>query len=161
MRSASRWNSAQQLSDIVRLSSSLSNKSYICRNHEVFSRLHYPGHRRHCLGRPSPQAQHPVAEEPSQGRRRADHIHHKREHSTVDQSQGIAPVLCYGSLTTSLDLLLDHILADLDINAGSIVGSVGLLCKLYDSTCTSTPQCCSEVNLLVSSTPPVQTKMKY
>ncbi|PYI13095.1 hypothetical protein BO86DRAFT_90960 [Aspergillus japonicus CBS 114.51] len=68
--------------------------------------------------------------------------------STVDQSQCIAPVLCCGTLTTPLDPLLDPILADLDINAGSIVGSVGLLCKPYDTTCTTKPQCCSEVNLL-------------
>ncbi|PWY89145.1 hypothetical protein BO70DRAFT_350378 [Aspergillus heteromorphus CBS 117.55] len=67
---------------------------------------------------------------------------------TVPQSSCIPPVLCCGSLTTPLDPLLDPILSDLDIDASSIVGSVGLACKTYDTSCTSAPQCCSEVNLL-------------
>ncbi|GLA50159.1 fungal hydrophobin [Aspergillus niger] len=68
--------------------------------------------------------------------------------STVTETQCIPPILCCGSLTTPLDPLVDPILLDLGIDASNIVGSIGLLCKDYDDSCTSAPQCCTEINLL-------------
>ncbi|PYH38186.1 hydrophobin family protein [Aspergillus neoniger CBS 115656] len=68
--------------------------------------------------------------------------------STVTEAQCVPPILCCGSLTTPLDPLVDPILLDLGIDASNIVGSIGLLCKDYDDSCTSEPQCCTEINLL-------------
>ncbi|KAL4980912.1 hypothetical protein BDW66DRAFT_146690 [Aspergillus desertorum] len=63
-------------------------------------------------------------------------------------SECIRPLLCCGTLTTPLDPLVDPILERVGIDAAEIVGSIGLLCHAYDGTCTSEPQCCTEVNLL-------------
>ncbi|KAJ5801854.1 uncharacterized protein N7503_004304 [Penicillium pulvis] len=69
-----------------------------------------------------------------------------------ETSNCVGSLLCCGSLTTSLDHIVDPILEDLGIAASAIVGSVGLLCDPYEaSTCTSAPQCCTEANLLVPS----------
>ncbi|BCS30117.1 hydrophobin family protein [Aspergillus puulaauensis] len=65
-----------------------------------------------------------------------------------DTSKCIDPKLCCGTLTTPLDPIVDPILKGLGIDAASIVGSVGLLCHAYDDSCTTAPQCCTEVNLL-------------
>ncbi|GKZ34024.1 hypothetical protein AbraIFM66950_004156 [Aspergillus brasiliensis] len=68
--------------------------------------------------------------------------------AVVTESECIPPILCCGSLTTPLDPLIDPILLDLGIDLSNIVGSIGLLCKDYDDSCTSAPQCCTEINLL-------------
>jgi len=53
--------------------------------------------------------------------------HEKRE--TTD-AQCVKPYLCCGELKTPLDDTVDPILMGLGINAASIVGSIGLDCKL-------------------------------
>ena len=45
-------------------------------------------------------------------------------------SECVGDLLCCGSLKTPLDSTLDPILAALDINANSIVGSIGIDCML-------------------------------
>ncbi|KAJ6006941.1 hypothetical protein N7451_004885 [Penicillium sp. IBT 35674x] len=74
----------------------------------------------------------------------SDTVEHESETSDC-----VGSLLCCGSLTTLLDHIVDPILEDLGIDASAIFGSVGLLCDPYEaSTCTSTPQCCTEANLL-------------
>jgi hypothetical protein len=46
-----------------------------------------------------------------------------------ETSECVGPLLCCGTLTTPLDPIVDPILEDLGIDAASIVGSIGLLCK--------------------------------
>ncbi|KJK60159.1 hypothetical protein P875_00053657 [Aspergillus parasiticus SU-1] len=46
----------------------------------------------------------------------------------------VKPYLCCGELKTPLDSTIDPILRGLGINAASIVGSVGLLCKSLSTT---------------------------
>lgn len=53
--------------------------------------------------------------------------HEKRETTEADC---VKPYLCCGSLSTPLDDTVDPILKQLGINAASIVGSIGLDCKL-------------------------------
>ncbi|CAI7591518.1 unnamed protein product [Penicillium glandicola] len=66
-----------------------------------------------------------------------------------DTSECVGSLLCCGTLTTPLDPVVDPILLDLGIDAANIVGSVGLLCHEYEkTTCTTAPQCCTEVNVL-------------
>ncbi|EKV19802.1 Hydrophobin [Penicillium digitatum] len=66
-----------------------------------------------------------------------------------DASTCVGPLLCCGTLTTPLDPLVDPLLLALGIDAANIVGSVGLLCHGYEeSSCDTTPQCCTEANLL-------------
>ncbi|KAL2817322.1 hypothetical protein BJX63DRAFT_429721 [Aspergillus granulosus] len=65
-----------------------------------------------------------------------------------DTSNCIDPLLCCGTLTTPLDPIVDPILLGLGIDAAEIVGSIGLLCHPFDDSCSSAPQCCTEVNLL-------------
>ncbi|KAI9367117.1 hypothetical protein BJX61DRAFT_350589 [Aspergillus egyptiacus] len=64
------------------------------------------------------------------------------------ESECLPPLLCCGTLTTPLDPIVGPILLGLGIDLAEIVGSVGLLCHAYDDTCSSEPQCCTEINLL-------------
>lgn len=93
----------------------------------------------------------------------------------ADTSDCVGPLLCCGTLTTPLDPLVDPLLLVLGIDAANIVGSIGLLCMFglwcnickmgrfltllaghayEESSCTTAPQCCTEVNLLVSDNLP-------
>ncbi|PLB50952.1 hypothetical protein P170DRAFT_156935 [Aspergillus steynii IBT 23096] len=70
------------------------------------------------------------------------------QHSQKASSDCVGPQLCCGTLTTPLDPVVDPLLKTLGVDLANIVGSVGLLCHGYDSSCTTTPQCCTEANLL-------------
>ncbi|KAJ5357234.1 Hydrophobin [Penicillium brevicompactum] len=65
-----------------------------------------------------------------------------------DTSECVGPLLCCGTLTTPLDSTVDPLLLALGVDAANIVGSVGLACHGYDSSCETKPQCCTEANLL-------------
>ncbi|KAL4874075.1 hypothetical protein BDV12DRAFT_191938 [Aspergillus spectabilis] len=78
----------------------------------------------------------------------AERINASNAQKRQDTSNCIDPLLCCGTLTTPLDSTVDPILLGLGIDAAEIVGSIGLLCHAYDDSCTSEPQCCTEVNLL-------------
>ncbi|CAG8938295.1 unnamed protein product [Penicillium salamii] len=72
----------------------------------------------------------------------------KKLENESETSDCVGPLLCCGSLTTPLDPVVDPLLLALGVNAANIVGSIGLLCHGYDSSCDSAPQCCTEANLL-------------
>ncbi|KAL1859856.1 hypothetical protein Plec18167_006328 [Paecilomyces lecythidis] len=58
------------------------------------------------------------------------------------------PLLCCPELKTPLDPTVDPILQTLGVNGTAIVGSVGLECEVYDDSCSTAPQCCTEAFLL-------------